>query len=69
MYMEFSQEIAVHLIGKYFGEVTARLYGDFYRDKDLDTVKQSVKELLAEFLGEDKAEGIIKQYKFPSRLQ
>lgn len=47
---------AVKLIAKYFGQDTADLYGNFYVDKPDSAVAQSLKILLADFIGETKAE-------------
>jgi hypothetical protein len=56
------KDLALAVITKYFGEHNADLYREFYADKDIDTVKASVKELLSEYLGAKKAEEQMKQF-------
>lgn len=46
---------AVKLISESLGEVTAKSYAEFYKDKNDEIVKASVQELLIEVLGERKA--------------
>ena len=46
----------IKLISENLGEVTAKNYAEFYKDKDDMTVKESVLELLTEVIGERKAQ-------------
>ena len=46
---------ALALIASYFGHEAELLYEKFYKDKDEETVRESIKELMNEYLGEDKA--------------
>ena len=54
--MHIIRKTAVQLISDNFGETTARMYSEFYADKDGDTIIISVKEMLVELLGEKKAQ-------------
>ena len=49
------KEQAIRLISENLGEVTAKSYVEFYKDKDDLIVKESILELLTEVLGEKKA--------------
>lgn len=46
---------AIRLISENLGEVTAKSYVEFYKDKSDDVVRESVLELLTEVIGEKKA--------------
>ncbi len=50
---------AVEVINAYVGVQTGVLYEKFYQDKDDTTVTSSLKELLTEFAGEQKAREIL----------
>ena len=50
------KEQAVKIIAYNFGQTTARMYGEFYKDKSENVVLVSVKELLIEAVGERKAQ-------------
>jgi hypothetical protein len=47
--------ILIQLYSTNFGSLSARLYQEFYKDKDMDTILASSEELLTEMLGEAKA--------------
>jgi len=47
---------AVELISDNFGESTAKLYADFYKDKESSEIKASCKELLTELVGPKNAQ-------------
>ena len=51
---------AVELISDNFGESTAKLYEEFYRDKEEKDIRSSVKELLTELVGPKNAQKQIK---------
>lgn len=52
---QFADE-ACRLIGVHIGEQSAKLYRDFYQDKDVKTVFESIRELLSEVVGESRAQ-------------
>lgn len=53
---------ACRLIADNLGEYTANMYRDFYENKDEALIKNSVKELLVELIGQQSAEKQISQY-------
>lgn len=52
---------ATSLISSFFGQETAKMYEEFYRDKDDRVIKASVKALLSELVGEVEADQVIKR--------
>lgn len=56
-----TKQKAVLIIKEYLGESTAQLYNDFYANKEESIILDSIKELLAEFLGDEPAKQIIVQ--------
>ena len=50
------QNKAVKLIETHFGSASAKMYENFYQDKDDKTILESVTELLSELVGTAKAE-------------
>jgi len=52
---------ALRLISENLGEVTAKSYAEFYKDKDDVTIKESVNELLTEVIGDRKASEVISE--------
>jgi hypothetical protein len=50
---------AVQLITDYMGNGTGKLYANFYQGKDDNIILASLKELLAEYLGDSQAEAIL----------
>lgn len=42
---------AISLISENFGESTAKLYKEYYQNKELNEIKLSIKELLTELVG------------------
>jgi hypothetical protein len=57
------KEKAVNIIASYFGANTAGLYKEYYKDKNEDLVIISLRELLTEIVGVDKAENVLKDIK------
>jgi hypothetical protein len=53
------RDVAMVVIKDYMGETTAQLYAKFYADKKEEQILDSLKELLREYLGDDKAKTII----------
>lgn len=51
---------AVELISDNFGDSTAKLYEEFYHDKDEKDIRSSVKELLTELVGPKNAQKQLK---------
>ena len=47
---------ALQLLSKYYGDTTATLYGAYYEKREDRAVKESVRELLSEMVGVDRAE-------------
>lgn len=52
---------ALSLVERYFGVDTARVYKEYYQDKNESAIVESVTGLLREFLGFEKGSEIIKQ--------
>ena len=50
----------VQVIDDYMGAVAARMYDDFYKDKDDEHILISVRELLIEYFGDSPANKILK---------
>lgn len=55
---------ALKLIAEHFGKETAHLYEDFYNEHDLNTVMESIQELLSDHLGEEKAQEVLSSLKY-----
>lgn len=55
------KEQSIKLIAKYFGQEMAGLYDKFYAGKDEQTIRNSVNELLTDYLGQTKAQEQLKQ--------
>lgn len=53
------REESVKILQDYLGLETAKMYGDFYRDKPKEIVLESISELLSELVGTKKAQSII----------
>ena len=51
-----TKDQAIRLISENLGAVAAKSYGEFYKDKSDDVVKESVLELLTEIIGAKKAQ-------------
>lgn len=58
---KIATDAILQLYERVLGKTTAKVYYDFYNDKDLDTILLSAHELLEEFLGKTKADEELKQ--------
>lgn len=63
--MECISEIrpkAIRLIRDYLGDVTAESYASFYATEDDTVIIDSIRELLKEYIGEERVEEVMARY-------
>jgi hypothetical protein len=53
---------AVQLIRDYLGDVTAESYASFYANEDDQVIIDSIRELLKEYIGEERVEEVMIRY-------
>ena len=53
---------AAQTIEQYLGSYASGLYKDYYKDKSASIVKVSLRELLAEVVGENRADEVMKEF-------
>ncbi len=53
---------AIEIIRDYLGVVTAKSYASFYATEDDDVIVESIRELLTEYIGEERVEEVMTRY-------
>lgn len=53
---------ATQAIEQYLGSYASGLYKEYYKDKPVATVKLSLRELLSEVIGENRADEVMKEF-------